>query len=351
MIIAASVLMKMINYPIMVFYNQKTSPNGEIQLMNSNSGSTSFKVNLNKLPQTINKLVFTASIDGNGTMGNINSHTLDIIQDPQCTFRLTAGGNDFSGEKAIISIEIYRKGVWRVSAVARGFNGRLSALLASYGGQEISADAPKSSVNSAAQTQVPAEPIQKSEKIILKKGNKVSLTKGMSNEIIIENGWTATGKDYDLKTLVRYRNGNVIYVGTANADEKLSTPEGAVRHGGDIKNPGELERIYVKWHPDIASVAVSSYSTIENSVGSFNRYGVYVRIKNGNQIITIEAADTSANDFSYTLCFGKILFGTSPNSMEVSALEMYSKPKSEHRIGYVNGKVVMDIGPTGKTKG
>lgn len=334
----------------MVFYNQKSSPNGEIQLMSSSSGGASFMVNLNRLPQTINKLVFTASIDGNGTMGNINSHTLDIIQNSQCTFRLAVNGSDFSGEKAIISIEIYKKDVWRVSAVARGFNGGLSALLASYGGQEISAPAPTPSFNSAIQAQVPAEFVQKSEKITLKKGHKVSLSKGASNEIIIENGWTAKGKDYDLKALVRYRNGKVIYVGAANTDEKLSTPEGAVRHGGDVKNPGELERIYIKWHQDIASVAVSSYSAIENGVGSFNRYGVYVRIKNGNQIITIEAADTSANDYSYTLCFGEILFGNSPNSMEVSALEMYSKPKSEHRIGYVNGKVVMDVGPIGRTK-
>lgn len=332
----------------MVFYNQKRSPNGEIELINNNSGGASFKINLSRLPQTINKLVFTVSIDGNGTMGSINTHTLNIMQNSQCAFQLCVNGSDFSNEKAIISIEIYRKEVWRVSAVARGFNGGLSALLNSYGGQEILSSPAQNNMQASIQNPVP--PVQKSEKIILKKGNKVSLTKGSSNEIIIENGWTAIGKDYDLKALVRYRNGRTIYVGAANDDESLTTPEGAVRHGGDIKNPGELEHIYVKWHPDIASVAVSSYSAIENGIGSFNRYGVYVRIRNGNQIITIEAADTSANDYSYTLCFGEILFGSSPNSMEVSALEMYSKPKSEHRIGYINGQVVMDAGPMGRKK-
>jgi hypothetical protein len=50
------------------------------------------------------------------------------------------------------------------------------------------------------------------------------------------------------------------------------------------------------------------------------------------------------------LCFGEILFGNQKDSFEVSALEMYSKPNSEHRIGYKNNKVVMDIGPVGKTK-
>lgn len=33
--------------------------------------------------------------------------------------------------------------------------------------------------------------------------------------------------------------------------------------------------------------------------------------------------------------------------MEVVALEMYSAPNSENRIGYRNGKVVMDIGSSG----
>ena len=191
---------------------------------------------------------------------------------------------------------------------------------------------------------------QKSEKISLKKGQKISLTKSESSYVRIENGWTAKGKDYDLKALVRYRNGKLIYVGAANDDESLCTPENAVKHGGDIKNPGELEHIDIKWHPDIASIAVSSYSALENGTGSFREYGVYVRIINGKQIIEIPAEDTSADENSYTLCFGEILFGTEKDSIEVSALEMYSRPHSEHRIGYKGTKVCMDIGPEGETK-
>ena len=149
---------------------------------------------------------------------------------------------------------------------------------------------------------------------------------------------------------MRYRSGKLLYVGAANDDELLSTPEGAVRHGGDVKLPGELEHITISWHPDIASVAVSSYSAIENGTGSFFRYGVFVRIKNGKQIIEIPAANTSADDRSYTLCFGEIIFGDEKDSMEVSALEMYSAPNSENRIGYRYGQVVMDIGPSGRQK-
>ena len=341
----------------MIFYNQTQSPNNEIVFSQNNEGAK-FSINLSKLPPQIQKLVFTVSIDGNGTMGNIASHTLAIRQGGPAAVELRLNGSDFHSEKAIISIEIYRKDVWRFVVVANGFNGGLGDLLRAYGGQEMSAPQPANKPASAPlqaapkpkQTAPQPQMPQKAEKISLKKGQKVSLSKNSGQPIIVENGWTAAGKDYDLKALVRYRSGKLLYVGAANDDELLSTPEGAVRHGGDVKLPGELEHITISWHPDIASVAVSSYSAIENGTGSFFRYGVFVRIKNGKQIIEIPAANTSADDRSYTLCFGEIIFGDEKDSMEVSALEMYSAPNSENRIGYRYGQVVMDIGPSGRQK-
>ena len=125
----------------MIFYNQVRSPKGEISY-EAQSNSDKFAINLAALPNNINKLVFTVSIDGRGTMGEINSHSLQIAQNntPQLELRFT--GADFKQEKAITSIEIYRKGVWRVSAVASGFNGGLDALLSHYGGQATEAPAP-----------------------------------------------------------------------------------------------------------------------------------------------------------------------------------------------------------------
>ena len=47
------------------------------------------------------------------------------------------GGSDFRTERAIISLELYRKDSdWRISATASGFNGGLPELLRHYGGQE-----------------------------------------------------------------------------------------------------------------------------------------------------------------------------------------------------------------------
>ena len=325
----------------MIFYNQKNSPNNEIIFSDEGNKNIFYISSLDRLPKSINKLVFTVSIDGAGTMGEISSHSMELFQADVSKLKFAASGKDFSGEKAIVSFELYRKnGQWRFGIVARGYNGGLGDLLRDFGGEEI--ESPKKVVEENIS--------QKAEKISLKKGEKISLTKKADNNpIIVENGWTAAYKDYDLKALVRYRNGRLIYVGAANDDEVLRTPEGAVQHGGDIKNPGEMEKILIKWHPDIASVAVSSYSALENGTGSFKEYGVFVRITNGKQIIEIPAASTSQNAYSYTLCFGEIIFGQNKN-FEVAALEMYSESHSENRIGYIGDKVVMDIGPTGQTK-
>lgn len=319
----------------MVFFNQPASPKCEIQY-EMHGKAAEYHVNLQELPAAIKKLVFTISIDGSGTMGDIQSHQLRISQYNAEPLEFNLSGQAFAEEKAIISIELYQKNGWRFATVGRGFNGGLGDLLRSFGGVEIE--------------EKPAPQKQAPKKISLLKGQKVSLEKNTGAPVVVENGWLAEGKDYDLKALVRYRNGRLIYVGAANRDEVLKTPEGAVEHGGDVKEPGELEHILIKWHPDIASIAVSSYSALENGTGSFNAYGVFVRIKNGSQIIEIPAADTNMNELSYTLCFGEIVFGTRPQEMEVRALERYSKEGSERRIGYIGEKVVMDIGPEGCTK-
>ena len=115
----------------MIFYNQPTSPANEIVGKEISSGMT-FNVKLNELPPTIQKLAFTASIDGNGTMNEISSHKILIGDKISAEF----GGSDFDKEKAITSLEIYRKnGEWRFNVVARGFDGGLDALLAFYGGE------------------------------------------------------------------------------------------------------------------------------------------------------------------------------------------------------------------------
>ncbi len=125
----------------MVFYNQTSSPAGEITFGES-GGVSEYTVSLGGLPPTVAKLVFTVSIDGGGTMGQITSHTISVFQNGAEKARLTLGGGDFSEEKAIIGAEIYLKSVWRIAVVASGFNGGLADLLASYGGEAAEEPAP-----------------------------------------------------------------------------------------------------------------------------------------------------------------------------------------------------------------
>lgn len=114
----------------MVFYNQTASPNNEV-VMQANGR---FMVDLNRLPVTINKLVFTVNVDADSTstMSNVTALNFDCGE-----YALALNGSNFSSEKAVLVSEIYRRnGQWKINMVARGFNGGLSALLANFGGEE-----------------------------------------------------------------------------------------------------------------------------------------------------------------------------------------------------------------------
>ena len=122
----------------MIFYNQLSSPNGEIIGKEISSGME-FTIQLEKLPLMIQKLIFTVSIDGAGVMSEIFRHKIQIGDQISADFR----GNDFAQEKAVTSLEFYRKNSeWRFNFVARGFNGGLDNLLAFYGGEEIKDETP-----------------------------------------------------------------------------------------------------------------------------------------------------------------------------------------------------------------
>ena len=138
----------------MVFYNQKTSPNGEIEYIEGNNCAV-FKVMTNSIPAAIQKLVFTASIDGVGTMGEIAAHTISVNNEgepPALTAHLQ--GTSFNVEKAIISIELYRKNEWRFALTASGFNGGIADLLHYYGGTS----AEEAALTAPPEPETPPEP-------------------------------------------------------------------------------------------------------------------------------------------------------------------------------------------------
>lgn len=118
----------------MTFFNQPQSPCGGVTLVNNQSNQASFQLTLDKIPASIQKLVFTAAIDGAGTMAQLSQSSLRINEGSGCVFAFT--GTDFAAERALMVAEVYRKdGVWRIAAVGQGFNGGLDALVKHFGGE------------------------------------------------------------------------------------------------------------------------------------------------------------------------------------------------------------------------
>ncbi|BCM92266.1 hypothetical protein IAD21_04145 [Abditibacteriota bacterium] len=139
-----------------VFYNQKQSPEGALKMESDGV----FGIDLGRLPSTIKKLVFVATIDGAGTMANVQNGALSLEAGGSEAARFEFKGANFGAEKAIIVAEIYFKDVWRLAAVGQGFAGGLDALLKHFGGQQSEEAAPPPPTNAAPQrpAAAPASP-------------------------------------------------------------------------------------------------------------------------------------------------------------------------------------------------
>jgi len=118
----------------MTFFNQPKTPCGAVELSAPTGDSAGFLCNLDGLPAHISRLVFSATIDGSGTMRQMDTGYLRFLVSGQETARFVFTGNDFQDEKALVLGEIYRKnGEWCFGATAQGFNGGLAALVRHFG--------------------------------------------------------------------------------------------------------------------------------------------------------------------------------------------------------------------------
>jgi stress response protein SCP2/uncharacterized protein (AIM24 family) len=119
-----------------IFFNQPKSPEESIQLLGAQSGDTeSFRVTLDRIPPSIQRLSFTATIDGNGQMSQVAPGYLRIVAGGEEVARYSFTGAEFSTERAVMVADIYLKDVWRFAAVGQGFDGGLDALLRNFGGE------------------------------------------------------------------------------------------------------------------------------------------------------------------------------------------------------------------------
>ncbi|MER6200289.1 TerD family protein [Streptomyces sp. NPDC001586] len=119
-----------------VFFNQPKSPEESIQQLGTQSGDTeSFRVTLDRIPASIHKLSFTATLDGAGQMSQIGPGYIRIVAGGEEVVRYAFTGSEFTTERAVMLGDFYLKDVWRFAAVGQGFDGGLDALLRNFGGE------------------------------------------------------------------------------------------------------------------------------------------------------------------------------------------------------------------------
>lgn len=166
-----------------VFYNQKRSPEGAVVM-----GSGAFVVDLARLPASIDRLVFTAAIDGAGTMAGLRASRWEMGSGGQTLATFPFSGADFGAEAAIMVADIYRRdGGWRVAAVGQGFKGGLSALLKHFGGEEIASG--KSSAPAPVTPATPKPPVATPPPVPSVQLTKVTLEKrGASRTVNLRKG-------------------------------------------------------------------------------------------------------------------------------------------------------------------
>ncbi|MEU3959240.1 TerD family protein [Streptomyces buecherae] len=119
-----------------IFFNQPKSPEEAIQQLGAQAGDTeSFRVTLDSIPPRIQKLSFTATIDGAGQMSQVGPGYIRIVAGGEEVARYAFTGAEFSTERAVMLGDFYLKDVWRFAAVGQGFDGGLEALLKNFGGE------------------------------------------------------------------------------------------------------------------------------------------------------------------------------------------------------------------------
>ncbi len=212
----------------MVFYNQPDAPGGAVHFAPGGGLDAAFTVDLDALPATVQKCVFTATLDGPGTFRQVEG----------LEAQAEAGGDairyaltEVSDERAVILWEVYRHSSgWKVRAVGQGFNGGLEPLARAHGVTVDSGpDAPEPAPPAPAPAPAAPAPKVNLGKVVLSKQNqaaKISLAKkpdGAIEHIKVTLDWTAA-VDLDLHAFYKTKTGEVGHVYYADKGSKKKPP-------------------------------------------------------------------------------------------------------------------------------
>ena len=114
-----------------LFYNQPQAPAGVIQLSSSTAGQTDCLLHLDRLPASIDKCVFAATLES-GSFRELTGATLTAT--PQTGEAVGFTLTEAADEQALIFAEIYRHATgWKFRAIGQGFRGGLQPLAEHFG--------------------------------------------------------------------------------------------------------------------------------------------------------------------------------------------------------------------------
>lgn len=300
-----------------VFYNQKASPCGALQAQGAKGGDSEvFRVELGKLPASIRRMVFTATVDGAGTMAGIGQSQIQVTTGGTSVARFSFSGATFGAEKALMVGELYFKDVWRFSAVGQGFNGGLNALLAHFGGSESGAApaAPPTPAAPPPAVKPPSTPVNLGKVTLEKRGARqaVNLKKGGGSQPIhINLNWDTPavkpgffGKltapaapDLDLGCMYRLTNGQKGCIQPLGGDFGAKTGEPFIYLDKDDRSgaASDGENLYI-YRPDLIDkvmifamiyegaakfAAVNARLTLRDETGS----EILIKLDNGEQTL------------------------------------------------------------------
>ncbi|MCC7385217.1 MAG: TerD family protein [Deltaproteobacteria bacterium] len=336
-----------------IFYNQKRSPEGAIEMQGARHGAKEcFRVELNRFPEKIKRLVFAGTIDGAGTMADLGASYVELRVDGSAVARYTFSGSDFSGEKALMTFELYLKDVWRYSAVGQGFNGGLSALLKSFGGEEVApaaapaAPTPTPTPPPATAPAAPGAPKISLSKVTLdKKGAKssVNLSKGGAAQqpIHVNLNWdnpnagkrtglfglggTAAAPDLDLGCMYLMKNGEkgVIQPLGERFGSRHASPFIYLDKDDRTGASADGENLYIL-RPDLIEM-VTVFALIYEGTANFANVNGRLTMKNGSQEIFIPLNNPSAQLTFCAICQIK----NQGDSVEITKEERYYSDHSE----------------------
>lgn len=128
-----------------IFYSQLQSPDGSVVHTGDNrtgegdGDDEAIKVDLDKVPADIQKLVVTVTIheaEKNGlNFGMVSNAFIRVVNDETGAEVVRYDlGEDFAAETAVEFGEVYRhNGEWKFRAIGQGYNGGLMAMCQRYG--------------------------------------------------------------------------------------------------------------------------------------------------------------------------------------------------------------------------